>query len=119
MVQQVLGVGPVDALKVLPLVEQSKKAAQESGLPGLHNGEADALRHCYWSCEMTQAIGSEQAKRVGDVHEACGKGPPQETNMDLKNNAVGRTLGNSSQADCRNECAAAVKDRRLTILHSF
>lgn len=54
-------------------------SAQNSGLDGLHNGPADAYRHCVWSCLMTADMGVDVATKIGDQHEEAGNrgGPCQ------------------------------------------
>lgn len=90
----VFSIGPFDC--------QTAKADAETALqtaatryPGyaLHNDEADAFRHCFWSALMTLHIGVSQAKIVGDNHEKLYDNPAAEKNMDLFNNAVGLQVG--------------------------
>jgi RHS repeat-associated protein len=100
---QVTAIGPLDALTAQSLAREAMIEAQISGLPGIHNGQADAFRHCFWSCRMAQEIGASQAQAVGDTHERCSKGPPAEEAMDLANNATGRSYGTPG-ADCHAQC---------------
>jgi hypothetical protein len=109
---QVGAVGPIDALTASKLADEALDAARKSGLPGLHNGLADAYRHCYWSCRMAQEIEKDQAKDVGDIHEACGNNPPGEIAMDLINNEIGRGFGIQG-ADCHTKCLNAAKNGTL------
>ena len=52
---------------------------------------------------MTQEIGEDQAKDVGDIHEECELGQPLgEKKMDLLNNAHGRNGGIGG--DCLGYC---------------
>jgi hypothetical protein len=74
-------------------------AVQHADGQGIHNNKWDAFKHAYASCELTRDIGGVNAKRLGDAHEddeQQGNGDPKqrekEKNMDLRNNAVGRTL---------------------------
>jgi RHS repeat-associated protein len=113
---QIKAVGPIDAWTAKQLADEATAAARTSGFGNTHNDEGDAWRHCYWSCRMAQKIGKEQAKQVGDIHEACGKNPPGETAMDLKNNQVGRDLANTPIISapgggnhCSKACTTAVK----------
>lgn len=94
------GVGPLDAMKAKELADKSLKAAQQTSLPGLHNGPADAWRHCYWNCLMTDEIGRDQAKFVADNHEKHGGGPAIENLMDSRNNWEGRECGGSNCDPC-------------------
>ena len=61
-------IGPIDALEAKSIADNALVAAQRSGLSGLHDGPADAYRHCLWSCDMARSIGADQAKLVGDNH---------------------------------------------------
>ena len=109
---QVCAIGPVDAWTARGNAKEAEKATSNSGLPGAHNGPADAFRHCFWNCRMAQDIGKNQAKKVGDIHEDCGSGPPGENNMDLNNNRVGRSLGNKG-VDCAAACRRALNNGSL------
>jgi hypothetical protein len=93
-------VGPLDALKAKELADKSLKAAKKTGLPGLHNGPADAWRHCYWNCLMTDEIGRDQAKTIADNHEKHGGGPAVENLMDSRNNWEGRECGGANCDPC-------------------
>lgn len=111
-VTQVLAVGPADALTASQLADQALSAAQASGLQGLHNGPADAYRHCLWSCEMSRAIGEDQAEDVGNIHEELGNNPPGETCMDLHNNSQGR--GSAGRpGSCDSNCRGLLKNGGL------
>lgn len=75
-------------------------SARESGLPGTHNGPADALRHSMAMAELTRRYGGHLARGLGVVNEASGafkaiaKGELpawRETLMDLANNERGIT----------------------------
>jgi hypothetical protein len=94
------GVGPIDALKAKSAADRALAAAQATGLPGLHNGPADAWRHCYWNCLLTDALGRDQAKTIADNHEAHGGGPAHENTMDLFNNEQGRACGGTACDSC-------------------
>ena len=111
VVTQIGAVGPIDARTASQIADQSLAAAKNSGLPGLHNGQADAYRHCLWSCEMTKAIGGKQAEEVGNIHEKYGKNPPGETCMDLRNNAQGRNAANGP--DCATSCRGLLTGGQL------
>jgi RHS repeat-associated protein len=111
-------VGPYDAYQA-GTVDRSaaETAARQSGLPGPHNGPQDAFRHCVWSCLMTQRLGPEEAKAIGDIHEAAGMRQGQPSNeelMDLLNNAVGRQCGQQQgKKPCSDRCMDAYKSCRL------
>jgi RHS repeat-associated protein len=111
-INQIGAVGPLDALKARDLAQQSLNDAQGSGLTGQHNGEADAYRHCLWSCRMTQELCEEDARDVGNIHEEYGNNPPGVTAMDLHNNSIGRSIG-ASGGDCKTGCMNAIKNGSL------
>ena len=48
-VEAVKSVGIPGAMSANDAATQALKDAQNSGIPGLHNGPADAFRHCVWS----------------------------------------------------------------------
>ena len=98
---QIGAVGPLDALQGFQLALEAFEQTNRTGLPGMQHGPQDTFRHCYWSCTMTQEIGEDQAKEVGDMHEACG----DNSAFDYASNASGRRIGTSG-ADCTFECAA-------------
>jgi len=110
-VMQVLAVGAIRAYAADKLADEAMDATTNSGLSGLHNGPADAFRHCYWNCRMAQAMHPNIAKKVGDIHEEYGNNPPAETAMDLKNNLIGRDIGMScktrigKKSNARNKCS--------------
>jgi len=109
---QIAAAGPIDANTARRLANEALAAARASGLPGLHNGPADAFRHCFWSCRMAQEIGAGQAKEVGDTHERCNKNPAGEESMDQANNATGRGFGTPG-ANCHDLCLQAARDGTL------
>ena len=81
--------------------------AENSGLPGLHNGEADTYRHCLRSCQMTTSLGSFEAWLFGTGHEVFDNklSPYNESQMDFANNCKGRELGdNGSSLSCEEKC---------------
>jgi RHS repeat-associated protein len=113
-----LAVGPYDAYQAGTTDRSAAEtAAQQSGLPGPHNGPQDAFRHCVWSCLMTQRLGPEGAKAIGDIHEAAGtrQGQPRnEDLMDTLNNAVGRQCGQQQdKKPCSQRCMDAYNSCRL------
>ena len=101
-------VGPVDAIRAFMASEEATLEAQNSGLPGAHNGPQDAYRHCTWSCLMAQRIGTDQARLIGDNHEVWGASNPAENQMDLFNNRIGRELGSTTALTCPVACKVAL-----------
>jgi hypothetical protein len=113
-------VGPVNAARARALGIDASDFVKDSNIPGSHNGQADAVRHCTWSCSMAQELGTDQAKLVGDIHElkgnsAYGGGRPQplsEFIMDSWNNQIGRDIAPSSQS-CSSSCVDALNSGKL------
>ena len=104
---------PVDAFTVNGLADDALALASGSGLPGLHLGPADALRHCFWNCRMAQVIGAPEAEEFATGHENSGPSDiPFDNQMDLHDNSIGRGLGTPG-ADCEAQCRAAVTAGRL------
>jgi hypothetical protein len=99
----IIEVGPIDAWRAKNLADEALKKAQTTGLPGLHNGPADAWRHAYWNCRMTAKIGASEAEIIASAHESFGGGPAIENMMDLHNNAEGRT--------CSGDCDVCVQSK--------
>lgn len=97
------GVGPIDAYRAKKLADEALSKASATGLPGLHNGPADAWRHAYWNCRMTAVIDADQAKEIADNHEKHGGGPAIENTMDQHNNAAGRS--------CSGNCDTCVQGK--------
>jgi RHS repeat-associated protein len=76
--------------------ELAPKTADALGCGGTaHNGPEDAIRHALWNAFMAQTAGPVDAKKFADAHEA-DSASPDETAMDLWNNAVGRDIGYSN-----------------------
>ena len=106
-------VGPWDSYKAKQLADDALSAARKSGLPGLHNGAADAWRHCYWNCRMTNEIGADQAESVSTNHEKDNAGPEIENKMDLHNNMIGYT---SCGEDCDTCCQDKLDSSQLLVI---
>lgn len=82
-----------------------------------YNDWRDAFRHCTWNGIMSRDIGQSWAKIFGDAHEDWPGNPAAEKDMDLYNNAKGRTtsfLGDSSNnTTIANKCKALVDSGQL------
>ena len=66
----------------------------------------NAVKHCTWSCEMTQRNGEKSAWEWGEAHECNDKGVPKtdaSSHMDRHNNEAGRFYG-KSKGDCLKTC---------------
>ena len=100
------GAGPVDSYRASKLADEALKAAQQTGLPGLHNGPADAWRHCYWNCRMVQVIGKEDAADIAENHEEHGGNSTAERMMDTWNNEEGRECSGNCDTCCQSKLDA-------------
>jgi hypothetical protein len=93
-VDQIRAVGIGGAMTGLDTSSRARGTAERSGLPGPQNGPQDAYRHCLWSCLLAQQLGEDEARVIGDTHEAANRrddGQPQDQeDMDQANNAAGR-----------------------------
>lgn len=99
---------PIDAVRANGAADDAIAIASRSGLAGPHLGPFDAMRHCTWNCLMTQRIGAVAAERHATAHENSNPSPiPNDDNMDLHNNVIGRTLGVPG-ANCETACRGAV-----------
>jgi hypothetical protein len=88
-----LHVGMLGGYRAKKLATEALQAAKKTGLPGLHNGPADAWRHCYWNCRMTEVIGKEDAAFIAENHEEqADENPVAEHMMDSWNNKVGQDI---------------------------
>ena len=66
-IAQVANVGPFEAMQAnrdTEFPEDAMDKALDNGMTGPRNGDADACRHCVWSCAMALSIGPEQAQAV-------------------------------------------------------
>ncbi len=84
-------VGALAGYRAKQLAAEALTAARQTGLPGIHNGPADAWRHCYWNCRMTAVIGKDDAAFIAENHEEQEEdNPTAERMMDTWNNKEGR-----------------------------
>lgn len=107
------GAGPIDAYRASELAKEALKAARQTGLPDLHNGPADAWRHCYWNCRMVQVIGEEDAADIAENHEKHGGNSTAERMMDTWNNEEGRECS----GDCDTCCQSKLDAGELWVLY--
>jgi hypothetical protein len=105
--------GPIDSYRAAELAKEALKATRQTGLPGLHNGPADAWRHCYWNCRMTQVIGKEDAADIAENHEKHGGNSLPERMMDTWNNEEGRKCS----GNCDTCCQSKLDGGKLYILY--
>lgn len=103
------------------IYDNASQETKNSGLPGNHNGQADAFRHCVASCMMTVENGSFTTWLLSEAHEKRGdwthNQPPSEKCMDRDNNATGNYHGGNSQqvGNCAKACMGSLKSGALTI----
>jgi hypothetical protein len=77
---------------------------------GIHNGKADAWRHCYWSCLMRRQLGEKCTRGILKGHEDCGDRdgqPAWERKMDEHNNSIGLAMA-IRLGSCSSGCAKAL-----------
>ncbi|MEU6251013.1 hypothetical protein [Glycomyces sp. NPDC047010] len=117
-------VGPIDCGIAQANARDAEEAANTLVADGvfsgdsLHNGKADAFRHCYWNALMVHYIDFDQAQIIANRHEADPNLPQDEVGMDLHNNAVGRDIGAREPVDiyAHDECKWSALDGRLVTL---
>lgn len=68
-------------------------SSASDGTPGLEN----AIRHFIWQAYIAGRHGSAVAEAVAAAHEE-GRNTPQDTRVDLHNNAAGRAYGEANPA---------------------
>ena len=105
-VDQVLGVGPLDALQGNGLAGQAEDIVEDLvrrdgrfGEEDLAGGPADSLRHCVWMCLMQRGMGRDTAATIGDIHEEHS----DNSSADHHNNCIGRDAA-SGDGDCLEVC---------------
>lgn len=107
---------PFDALKVNTAKNiATTKTQTKFGENGLGN-RSDAFRHGMWNAEMTILIGEEKAELFATAHEdkdttgteSDGYLKTEHKNMDLHNNAVGRTIGATNLKASEDEIAGII-----------
>jgi RHS repeat-associated protein len=110
-----------DYNKAKELADKALEDTKKSGMPGIHNGQADAYRHCLWSCKMAYNLGATEAWFFGTGHEVIDNrlSPYNESQMDFFNNCKGRDLGtNGSPFICEIKCMRALERGDLNTLPS-
>jgi RHS repeat-associated protein len=88
-----LRAGPSACIAADSCGSSAHKLSRATGLPGPRNGPQDAVRHCILSCCISAKAGPKLAKIILDLHEECVPNPPDETQMDKTNNAIGTMIG--------------------------
>ena len=108
----------LDTGKARQIAEKTLKEVKESPMPGKLNGEADAYRHCLWSCRMRMESGSFDAWVFGTGHELWDNRnePDNQKKMDLNNNWYGRTCQINKGDSCEQKCSEALQSGQLTTI---
>ncbi len=96
--------------------DASNQASKKFPRSTLYQGRGDAFRHCYWSARMTIDMGAKEAQGFGDRHEAYSSGKDKQ--MDLNNNATGRTIGSKypTHRAASSRCEYLAKNGKLVTL---
>jgi RHS repeat-associated protein len=119
-VEDLWDAGPWDTYKSWKDAEEASKNSKGTGLPGPHNGQQDAYRHCVWSCMMASNSNQDDAREIGNNHEEAGSRggqPPNEGIMDNLNNTVGRQCAllspKNDPKSCPSKCLKKLKNGGL------
>jgi hypothetical protein len=100
------------ALDALLLGRHAGHQARKQGFPNNTDGPTDALRHCIWSCYLTEQFGSTTARIITDIHERCAFTTWDAQAMDLFNNVIGRDI-EERFGDCTRNCVRALLSHQL------
>lgn len=87
---------PIDAVEVAANAETAQDAAEDKyESDELYLGNGDAFRHAYWNALNVEFVGESRAKEFADAHESETPSGVDKT-MDLRNNKIGRSIGEST-----------------------
>lgn len=78
-----------------------------------HNDNADAFRHTLWNAYNAHDCGVSYAKQFADAHEKDNPNDALENQMDLFNNALGRTIGSRSYSGNSSQVSYAIRQAVL------
>lgn len=104
------------------LPEADRPAARGASI---HNGPADAARHCYWSALLASQLTYNEAMRVVFTHEfdAIDSGKAQdklEARMDIHNDRIGLEIGTrmkgATKAQLQAACMDALTNGKLVVI---
>ena len=81
-------------------------AKMEREFPGVGNQDntkENAVKHCTWMCSISSwpDCGAELARQLGQAHEDYDGNPTDSKEMDLANNEVGISLGETFKGDMK------------------
>ena len=79
-----------------------------------HNDNADAFRHTLWNAYNAHDCGTTYAKKFADAHKKDFPNVALETEMDLFNNSLGRTIGSKSYPGNASQASYAIRQAVLT-----
>ena len=85
---------------------------------GAKGARGEALRHCIWSCMLTEVLGAETAGAATNTHEMVDPDQtPNDVNMDQANNKAGRdAASHPGCGSCYDRCKNLLDHGRLTIM---
>lgn len=98
---------PLQAIQVFNCANKATDATVEYYGTNGWQDNSDAFRHCSWNALMKKAIGESAADEWATAHEYESSGLDKE--MDLFNNAVGRSIDVTGKSD--SEIYNAVKNK--------
>lgn len=111
------------ALHITDSLENAKILSDKSG------GQLDAFKHSYWMASLSQEIKVRKARRIGIIHEKVNyksykRGESNQDStasaMDILNNEVGISIGNSYKTVSKNELISitidAIENGKMYIL---
>lgn len=98
---------PLQAIQVFNCANKATDATIEYYGTNGWQDNSDAFRHCCWNALMKKAIGESAADEWATAHEYESSGLDKE--MDLFNNAVGRSIDVTGKSD--SEIYNAVKEK--------
>jgi RHS repeat-associated protein len=87
--------------------DAAQQTADKLGIEpsGIGDGsKANGIVHCTWQCLLTKEIGADEARKFGNSHESFGSNDKAHCDMDLKNNDLGRMLGDHDVPSCVDAC---------------
>lgn len=103
----------IEKLKGVAMDESTRRYEPE----GLHNGQADAMRHTLFAALLQKELGTNAAVSIAGGHEMIPNNPKNEMAMDLHNNSVGYQIArdhpHASREELANIVAQYVRDGKL------
>jgi len=79
------------------------------------NTVENSVQHCAWMCYVASMFWCSRsaALELGQAHENYAGNPPHDRAMDLHNNGVGVTIGETDLTRCFNRCEDRARAHRL------